>query len=212
MRTFYRFLIVLGIVAVSFGVAAGTLNFALATTETNSTHTYSKASVEKSGDLHVLQGKRVFLHVEDREGLGGVLAWEMRNALQREFGVTVTLLNNEPGPDDFPLVLVAARDEKGFWSPFYARKSVTILGKFASYTSHIMVDWSESVSIDQQQAQGELPLLAQMKYETSAASKGLISLPAFRNALLLDAAEGFAKYLKESIGEAEQRARDNAKR
>ena len=73
-------------------------------------------------------------------------------------------------------------------------------------------NWKQLAQTYQQQAQGELPLLAQMKYETSAASKGLISLPAFRNALLLEAAEGFAKYLKESIGEAEQRVRDNAKR
>ncbi len=211
MRTFYRVLIVVATIAVSFGVAAGTLNFRLAKTETNNTHTHSQAYVQKSGDLHVLSGQRVFLHVEDREGLGGVLAWEMRNALQREFGVTVTLLNNEPGPDDYPLVLVAVRDELGFWSPFYARKSVTILGKFASHTSHVMVDWSERLSIDEQQAQGELPFVAQMKFDSKVASTGIISLPAFRNEQVRGAAEGFAKYLNESIAEAEQKARDKAK-
>lgn len=207
----YRVLIVLAFVLLSFGVAAGTLNFQFAMTERSDTHTYANASVEKSGDLHVLSGNRMYIHVEDREGLGGVLAWEMRNALQKEFGVIVTLLNNDPGPDDFPLVLVAARDERGVWSPFYARKSVTILGKFASYTSHIMVDWSETISIDEQKAQGELPLLADMKYEANVTSTGLISLPAFRNLLVRDAADGFAKHLKESIGKAEQKARDNAK-
>ncbi|MCC6796866.1 MAG: hypothetical protein IT366_17235 [Candidatus Hydrogenedentes bacterium] len=209
MRT-YRALFVLGFIVLSFGVAAGTLDFKLAKTESqNSTSSYN-SFVEKSGDLHVLPGKRVFLHVEDREGLGGVLAWEVRNALQREFGVTVTLLNNAPGPDDFPLVLVAVRDESGFWSPFYARKSVTVLGKFTSYTSHIMVDWSEEVSIDQTQAQGELPLYAQMKCETSATSMGFISLPAFRNELVRGAAEAFAKYLKDSFQNAEQKVREKA--
>jgi hypothetical protein len=209
MRT-YRVLFVLGFVALSLGVAAGTLNFKLAKTETHSSNNSANSFLEKPGDFHVLPGKRVFLHVEDREGLGGVLAWEMRNALQREFGLTVTLLNNAPGPDDFPLVLVAVRDESGFWSPFYARKSVTVLGKFASHTSHIMVDWGESLAIDEKQAQGELPLLAQMKCSTSATSMGFISLPAFRIELVRGAADAFAAYLKESFRTAEEKVRTKA--
>ena len=210
MNRFQRVLVGVIVVLVTIGTAAATLDFRLARTETNTHHTFSKTSVDTSGEKRVLTGQRVFLHVEDRAGLGGALAWEMRRQLQAVFGSTVTLLNNAPGPDDFPIVLVAVRDEKGFWTPFYARKSVTVLGTFASYTSDIAVDWSEIVSIDRKEATGGLPLFVQMQFKVETRSAGIVSLPAFRKKLLQDAPREFVEYLRKSIQEVEAKAASTA--
>ncbi|NUM55206.1 MAG: hypothetical protein HUU46_16295 [Candidatus Hydrogenedentes bacterium] len=198
-----RVSIVVAIVALTFVIVAATLDFQLARAATSSRTNFAEASVARGGALHVLSGDRIYLHAENREGLGGNLVWEMRRQLQDVCGVTVTLLNNKPGPEDFPLVMTAVRDDAAFWTPFYASGSAKVFAKFASNTSHITVDTGAAVFDEDNGGSKVIPLVVSLNATVENSTFGLVSLPAFRKLMLRDAARGFAEYLKKAIEKAE---------
>ena len=164
------------------------------------------SSTQVLGPIGCVRLATCSLHVEDREGLGDVLTWELRRQLQEVLGFTVTLLNNAPGPDDFPLVLAAVRDEKGFWTPFYARRTVTALVKFSSNTSQFVLDHNASVNTEAARPQSVIPLVVVVNSTAETSSVGIISLPAHRKAVFGDAVRNFAATLKKAIESAEQKA------
>jgi hypothetical protein len=211
MTRFQRVLIVLVFATLAFAVASATLNFHLANARSEYNHTFARSYAPKPGGTKVLANSRVYLHVEKREGLGGAFAWELREQLRAVCGMNVTLVNNEPGPEDFPLVFVAVRDVKSFWTPFYAQGSVSILGKFASYSSHIGVEWNTNMAIDPASAAGDLPLLIQMEAKSKTTASGIVSLPAYRKMLLTDIAREFAENIKATIAEVEGEVASDAK-
>jgi len=210
MTMLKRVLIVVAAVAVVFATAATTLDFSLARTTTNETGGGGVASAQNPGARRVCPSNRVFLHVEDREGLGGVLAWELRLRLQETCGFTVTLLNNAPGPDDFPLVLAGVRKDEGFWTPFYARRTVTALMKFSSHTSEFALDEKAGVDAGGAGPPGIVPVVVAANSTIESASTGMISLPAHRKAVFGDAVRRFAETLKRTIEAAEINAEQGA--
>lgn len=210
MRRFQRLWFFILFAVLTFAVAVTTLDFKLARVTSNANTTFSDARTGKPGLSRVLNTDRIYLHVENREGLGGTYAWEMRRQLQRAFGLTVTLLNNDPGPGDFPLVVVAARDVHTTWTPFYAHGSATLLAKFSSHSSHIMVDTGAAIFEEDTQDSKNIPLVVSLNSTVESSALGLVSLPSFRNALLRDTARGFAEHVKKSIEKAEASQKDSA--
>ena len=206
MRILTYTLLGVAVATVVFGTAATTFDFSAARTVSNEMAGASESSAQVPGADRVCPTGRVFLNVEDREGLGDVLTWELRRQLQEVLGFTVTLLNNAPGPDDFPLVLAAVRDEKGFWTPFYARRTVTALVKFSSNTSQFVLDHNASVNTEAARPQSVIPLVVVVNSTAETSSVGIISLPAHRKAVFGDAVRNFAATLKKAIESAEQKA------
>lgn len=203
MGRFKRVLFVAGFLLLTFGVAAATLDFRLARAATNTKTGYSTANAKLPGGKRVVPGNRVYLHVEDREGIGGTFAWEVRRHLQEKCGWTVTLLNNDPGPEDFPLVLVAVRDDDTFWTPFYAGGSVKLFAKFASNTTRIMVDTGAAVFDEDSTGSEIVPLVVALNATVESSVAGIVSLPSFREELMRDVAGGFAEHVKDAVAKAE---------
>lgn len=145
--------------------------------------------------------RRIFLHVENRIGLGGALAWDMRRQLQ-DAGFKVILVNNKPGPDDFPYLLIGARAGDFFWSPFYAFGSVRIRAKYASFTSHIALEGNNTLPEDTSELRGARPLLVPMETTVENSTVGIVSYPAFYKILVHDSVRDMVEYLRKVIEEA----------
>lgn len=189
------------IVLLVFAVFSATTTFQFARTKSNTNTSFTKANGQQSAAPRARDFSRVYLHVEDRIGLGGALAWDLRRQLQERGGFIVTLINNDPGPDDFPLLLVAARDDESFWTPFYAKGTVTILAKYASYTSEIALGGNGSLSFDDSTRQEIVPLVVSMEAMVENSTLGIVSFPAFRTLLVHEAAQDFVEFLRKAIDE-----------
>jgi hypothetical protein len=201
MNRIQRVLLAAAVVLLVFAALTATINFQFARAKTNTNASFTKVNGKQAGAQRAKDVGRVFLHVENRIGLGSALAWDLRRQLQEAGGFTVTLVNNDPGPDDFPLVRVAARDEKSFWTPFYAKGTVTILAKYASYTSDIALGGNKSLSFDDSTGQEIVPLVVSMEAKVENSTVGIVSFPAFRKLLVHEAAHDFAEYLRKAIDE-----------
>ena len=82
MRILTYTLLGVAVATVVFGTAATTFDFSAARTVSNEMAGASESSAQVPGADRVCPTGRVFLHVEDREGLGDVLTWELRRQLQ----------------------------------------------------------------------------------------------------------------------------------
>ncbi|MCL4691623.1 MAG: hypothetical protein KJ060_03830 [Candidatus Hydrogenedentes bacterium] len=192
---------ILVVVLAVFGLLTLTANFHVARSKTGASSQMTRASSSNPDATHTTDVTRVRLHVEDRVGIGSALAAALRRHLE-EAGFEVYLLNNEPGSDDYPLVLAEVRDKRSFWSPFYATAEVQIAAKYCSYTSDITLGDSESTHFDGSDEQGTLPIHLSMTIDVTNNTVGLVTLPAFRRILVDEPAEDIANYVKTSIEEA----------
>jgi hypothetical protein len=204
----FKWLIATIVVAV-FGLLMLTTTFHLAPSKTNTGTQFSLASGNNPNAERVPDVSRVFLHVENRVGIGSTLAWALRRNLE-EAGFTVVLLNNHPGPDDYPLLLAGIRDKHGWWTPSYASGSMRIVSRYASYTADIELDKSEIVRLDGTDDQSTLPIQMRMTANVSNRTIGLLSLPAHRRMLVDEPAADIAKFVKKGIDEALKDASESA--
>jgi hypothetical protein len=203
----FRWLILLVILAV-FGLIMLTVPFHVASSKTNTSTQFNRSSANNSNAERDIDTSRVFLHVENRVGVGSALAWALRRHLE-EAGFTVVLLNNEPGPDDYPLLLADIRDKHALWTPFYASADLRVVSRYASYTSDIALDNNESIHFDGSDSQGAVPIQMRMTAEVSNSTIGLVTLPAHRRILVDEPASDIAEYVRNSIDEALEKARES---
>jgi len=204
----FKWLIVLVVLAV-FGLLTLTTTFHLAQAKTSVNAQSSLASGNNPNAEHVPDMSRVFLHVENRVGIGSALAWALRRSLEED-GFTVVLLNNDPGPDDYPLLLAGIRDKHGWWTPLYASGGTRIVSRYASYTTDIELDRSEIVRLDGTDDQSSLPMQMRMTVEVSNRTIGLVSLPAYRRMLVDEPAADIAEFVKKGTDKALKDASESA--
>jgi hypothetical protein len=204
----FRWLILLVILAV-FGLIMLTVPFHLASSKTGTSTQFSLASGNNPKAERVPDVSRVFLHVENRVGIGSTLAWALRRNLE-DAGFTVVLLNNDPGPDDYPLLLAGIQDKHGWWKPLYAFGSMRIVSRYASYTTDIELDKSEIVRLDGTDDQSTLPIQMRMIATVSNRTIGLVSLPAHRRMLVDEPASDIAKYIKKGVDDALETASETS--
>lgn len=195
----FNWLMVLAIVVVVFGLIMLTATFHLAKSETNSNSTISRSHANFSGSREPLDLRRVFLHVEDRVGLGSTLAWELRRQLEESGGFDVVLVNNAPGPDDFPLLIAGIRDKQSLWTPFYARADFRVAVAYSSYTTDIQLDDNSPFHYDSGEMKYDLPVDMRGEINVTNKASGLICLPAYRRLLVKDPAQSIVKALEDSV-------------
>ena len=201
----YKWLIAIGVLAI-VGLLLLSVNVRLARSATNTSTQFSGASSPNPNATRVSDLDRVFLHVEDRVGLASVLASELRNQLSESGKFTVVLLNNEPGPEDLPLLRVGIRDKRGFWSPFYARTRVKVLARYSSVSTELPLDSHESVSVRGSDEQGRLPIQFRAEIEVDDSTAGLVTLSAYRSVLAGSAADALVDFLRKNIDKARKDA------
>ncbi len=187
-----------------------TANIHLAQSKTTTGTQFSRSSSSQSGVDHTIDVNRVFLHVENRVGIGSALGWAICEDLEQQGGFDVVLLNNDPGADDYPLLLVGIRNKKSFWTPFYAHASLQIVAKYASYTTDISLDESPPINFDGSEEQGNLPIRMTMTVDVTNTTTGLVTLPAHRRMLVQGPASEITQYVRKGIDEALEKSRGAA--
>lgn len=201
MRTFRLWMLAAGVVVLVFAAFSATVPFQLARVRTSAKNDFTTIAGPKTPVARPEAAHRIFLHVENRIGLGGALAWDMRRQLQ-DAGFNVILVNNKPGPDDFPYLLIGVRARETFWSPFYAFGSVRIRAKYASFTSHIALEGNNTLPEDAGELRSGTPLLVPMEATVENSTVGIVSYPAFYKILVHDSARDMVEYLRKAIEEA----------
>ncbi|MCC6697769.1 MAG: hypothetical protein IT365_19235 [Candidatus Hydrogenedentes bacterium] len=201
----YKWLIAIGVLAV-FGLLMLTVNVRLARSATNTSTQFTSAGSPNPNATRVSDLDRVFLHVEDRVGLASALASELRNQLRESGKFTVVLLNNEPGPEDLPLLRVGIRDKRGFWSPFYARTRVKVLARYSSVSTELPLDSGESVTVRGSDEQGRLPIQIRAEIEVDDSTAGLVTLTAYRRMLAKNASDALVDFLRKSVDKTREDA------
>ncbi len=198
-----RWPLVVGILAVITLIML-TASFHIARSETQTSSSLTRSSSYHSGAEKMVDTRRVFLHVENRVGVASALASEIRRRLSDSSSFEVVLLNNDPEPDDYPLLLVGVRDKHVLWTPFYGRADFRVAIAYASYASDIALDDNASIRFDGSTDEGELPLRIRGNIEVTDTTLGLITRPGYRRMLATPAAQAIAEYLQESIQKVQQ--------
>lgn len=177
-----------------------TLNIRLAVSATNANTTSSTANSFSHGQVTDFDAitRKICFHVNDRVGLASTLSWEIREALRAANRFDVYLVNNEPGTDDRPLLLVEITNPKVLWTPLYGTATFDVKYVYATDTTdpkllHGTDDHFESDAVPE-----KFQLRARGTISVSDTTKGLITLPAYRKHL----AEGAAKTIVEGIVKA----------
>ncbi|MCC6490824.1 MAG: hypothetical protein IT364_25275 [Candidatus Hydrogenedentes bacterium] len=201
----YKWLIAIGVLA-AFGLLMLSVNARIARSATNTNSQFSRGDSVNADSTKSVDLNRVFLHVENRVGLGSALAWELKDQLKETGKFTVVLLNNEPGPEDFPLLRVGITEKEGFWTPFYAKTRVKVLARYSSRTSEISLDTNMPFSFDGSKDEGKLPIEVRGEVEVDDSTTGLVTLTAYRGMLAKHVAEAIAGYLRRGIDDVEKKA------
>ena len=202
--------LILVVVLALFGLIVLTAAFHLARSETNTNSTLSWAAASFSGQREPLDLRRVFLHVEDRVGLGSTLAWELRRQLRESGEFDVVLVNNAPEPDDFPLLVVGIRDKNSLWTPFYSHADFRVAVAYSSYESTIQLDEQRPFNYDSGETRYDMPLDIRGDIQVTNKAVGLMTLPAYRRMLVGEPAEAIVKYLEESVKATKEEAAKRA--
>ncbi len=191
---------ILVVVLAVFGLLTLTANFHVARSKTGASSQMTRASSSNPNATRTIDMTRVFLHVEKRVGVGSALGAALRRHLENG-GFRVILLNNDPGPDDYPLLIAGIRDKHSLWTPFYATADLQVVARYCSYTSDIALDGTEPIHLDGTDDQGTMPLHMNMTIDVQNSTIGLVTLPAHRTMLVDEPAEDIVEYLKTSIEE-----------
>lgn len=201
----YKWVIAIGALAI-FALLMLSVNARIARSATNTSTQFSGASSPNPNAARASDLDRIFLHVEDRVGLASVLASELRSQLRESGKFTVVLLNNEPGPEDLPLLRVGIRDKRGFWTPFLAKTRVKVLARYSSVSTEIPLDSHESVFVHGSDEQGRLPIQFRAEIEVDDSTAGLVTLSAYRSVLAKSASDALVDFLRKNIDKAREDA------
>ncbi|MBX7257527.1 MAG: hypothetical protein K1Y02_14285 [Candidatus Hydrogenedentes bacterium] len=197
---------------VVFAMLTVNLRVAMSTTNTNSTVSASNAF--SHGQTIDLEGatRKICFHVNERVGLASTLSWEIREALRAAKRFEIYLLNNEPEKDDHPLLLVEIENPKILWTPVYGHATLDVKFVYATDTTDPAILQGNSDNLEPDSDPDKFQLRVRGTITISDSTKGLVTLPAYREHLTKDAAkaivEGIVKAiddLKKDIEKQEQK-------
>lgn len=162
------------------------LDFHIAKSATNTSHNRSRAS-SSVPENYQPAGSMLYIAPAKNDPLSRSLAEAVFHQAASSSYFSPVLLNTLPKGDQYPVVLVAVKEETFFWTPFYALSSVKTEFAFSNFSALPDIASEQTLILP---ANGEQPAIhSKGDAMQQDRSFGLISLPGYRNLVIEMAAK-----------------------
>lgn len=169
-----------------FIVAFIFLDFHIAKSVTNTSHNRSRAN-SAAPENYQPAGSTLFIAAAQKDAMSRALADEVYRQATSSNYFSPILLEDLPTGNQYPVVLVAVKNETFFWTPFYAQSTLETAFAYSNFSAISDLTSNQPVMIP---AGGETPaILSDGSAEQVDRSYGIISLPGYRSLVMETAAK-----------------------
>lgn len=164
-----------------FIVAFIFLDFHIAKSVTNTSHNRSRAN-SAAPENYQPAGSTLFIAAAQKDAMSRALAEEVYRQATSSNYFSPILLDDLPKENQYPVVLVAVKEETFFWTPFYALSSIKTEFAFSNFAVLSGIASEQTLILP---AKGEEPAIhSNGDAMQRDRSYGFISLPGYRSLVM----------------------------